>query len=87
MSSIQSVTKYTVLIGDKEKTFNTEAEAVAALAKVEMAGVAQAYVDQMTDKEGKPLSDKDKKGKYNVVLDYLAYNATLAADPEAFEQA
>ena len=87
MSPIQSVTKYTVMIGEKEKTFNTEAEAVAALAKIEMAGEAQAYVDQLTGKDGQPLSDKDKKGKFNVVLDYLAYKATVSVDPEAFEQA
>lgn len=77
--SIKAIQKFAVTIDGKEKEFNTEAEALAALAKVELAGKAKAYVDSLTDKEGKPLGDKDKKGKYNVVLDYIAYEASLNA--------
>jgi len=78
---IKAIQKFIVTIDGKEKEFNTEAEAVQALAKVELASKAKAYVDQLTDKEGKPLGDKDKKGKYNVVLDYIAYEASLSAAP------
>ena len=74
---IKAIQKFIVTIDGKEKEFNTEAEAVQALAKVELASKAKAYVDQLTE----PLGDKDKKGKYNVVLDYIAYEASLSAAP------
>lgn len=84
---IKAIQKFSVEIDGKEKEFNTEAEALAALAKVQLCGKAKAYVDSLTDKEGKPLGDKDKKGKYNVVLDYIAYEASLTAAPATTETA
>lgn len=89
MSGIKSVTKYTVSIPVgkegkiKEVTFNSEREALEALAKVELAGKAQAYVAQLKDKDGAALGEKDQKGKYNVILAYLAYEAATAEPVES----
>lgn len=76
---------YTVEINGKMKKFDTLTEATEAVAKIELAATAQAYVD------ARGLSGKDAKGKFNVVLDFLAYNAAAAtatpsepADPEKF---
>lgn len=66
---------YTVEINGKMKKFDSLAEATEAVAKIELAATAQAYVD------ARGLTGKDAKGKFNVVLDFLAYNAAAAATP------
>lgn len=72
MTGIKAVQKFIVTIAGKDVEFNSEAEAIKALAKVNLATKAQAYVDSLRDKDGKELGDKDKKGKFNVILDFLA---------------
>jgi hypothetical protein len=74
VSKIKSKQMFTVEIPGKdgkikEVTFGSEREALEALAKVELAAKAQAYVD------ARGLTGKDAAGKFNVVLDYLAYEA------------
>lgn len=85
---IKEITKYSVEVSDgkggtKEVTFNSKGAAIAALAKVELAAKAQAYVDGLKDKKGAPLGDKDKVGKFNVVLAYLMHEAAVEAETEA----
>lgn len=80
---IKAIQKYLVEINGKDVEFGSEQEALAALAKVQFAGRARAYVDQLKDKEGNPIAEKNKEGKFNVVLDFIAYEASLSAAPAA----
>jgi hypothetical protein len=83
---ITATQTFSVEINGKVKRFNTLAEATEAVAKIELAATARAYV------EARGYEGKNAEGKFNVVLDFLAYNAaaasaTPAVDPEAFVQA
>lgn len=85
MSAITETPSFSVEIEGKVKTFKTRAEAVEALAKIELAAAARAYV------EARGYTGKNAEGKFNIVLDFLAYNAGTAevapaveAGPETF---
>lgn len=79
---IKSVQKFVVEVPNAygemvEQEFATEAEAKGALARVAEVERVQKYCD------AKGLEGKNAKGRLNVILDFLAYEAGVADEVEA----
>lgn len=79
MSQITAVQSFQVEIDGKVKTFGTEQEARAALARQGFVTEVEAYLDA-TGVEGKL-----RAGKSNVILDYLSFQAAAEAAAETTE--
>lgn len=82
--SIVTVQSFQVTIDGKAKTFATELEARQALAQEALKPRVQAYLDATVpavDAEGKDQS-KLRAGRFNVILDFLSYEAATAESAE-----
>lgn len=84
MSQIQVVQSFAVVIDGKTKTFATELEARVALNTEAVKPQAQAYVDSAfpLTSDGDSDNSKLRASKFNVVVDFLAWQAAQAAQAE-----
>lgn len=79
MSAIKVVQSFQVEINGAVKTFGSETEAKAALARQGFEAEVNAYL------ESTGIEGKQKVAKANCILDFLSYQAATATEAEAAE--